>query len=202
MWLHMNETKHNILIQALKFFSENDYDRASLNSIAEALGVTKGAIYHYFNSKDGLFEEVIIFMTTSINTFLAKMLPPDPTVKDFIFTTLNFTNIEDVMHQLWGVKINFDFLTFTNLMFAGMKKFPDIKRNFKESYKLMVDQFQLLIDKEKAEGIIKSDIDSRIVALEVITLSEGSILMLDFFDTEDKNRIKGFAEDIWNRIKA
>lgn len=197
----MNETKHNIIIQALKFFSENDYDRASLNSIAEALGVTKGAIYHYFNSKDGLFQEVIIFMTSSINTFFAKMLPHNPTVKDFIYTSLNFTNMEDVMYKLWGIKINFDYLTFTNLMFAGMKKFPEIKQSFKESYKTMVDQLQLLIEKEKKEGIIKKDVDSRIIALEIITLSEGSILMLDFFDEDDKNRIKGFADDIWNRIK-
>ncbi len=46
-----NDTKEKLEIQALQFFARHDYERSSLNDIAEAMGVTKGAIYHYFKGK-------------------------------------------------------------------------------------------------------------------------------------------------------
>lgn len=198
----MKETKQNIIIQALKFFAENDYDRASLNSIAKALGVTKGAIYHYFDSKDGLFEEVIKFISDSLDTFYERTLPPNPTAKDFIYGTLSYINIEDVMKRLWGVEVSIDYMTFVSLMFSGMKKFPNLKEKLKMSYTPMVDMLEAIIDKEKQEGIIKSDVNGRLVALEVTALAEGSVLMLDFFSDADRERVKLFADDIWDRIKA
>ncbi len=38
----MKETKEKIIRQALEYFTMNDYQGASLNSIARAIGITKG----------------------------------------------------------------------------------------------------------------------------------------------------------------
>lgn len=198
----MNETKQNIIIQALKFFAENDYDRASLNSIAKALGVTKGAIYHYFDSKDGLFKEVIRFISDSLDTFYERTLPPNPTAKDFIFGTLSYTDLEDVMKRVWGIDVKIDYMTFVTLMFSGMKKFPGVKEKLQKSYTPMVDMLEAVIEKEKGEGKIKQEVNPRIVALEVTALAEGAVLMLDFFSDADRERVKLFAQEIWNRIKV
>ena len=47
----MKETKDKIILKALQYFAEHDYQSVSLNSIAEGIGITKGGIYHYFNSR-------------------------------------------------------------------------------------------------------------------------------------------------------
>lgn len=198
----MNETKHNIIVQALKFFSENDYDRASLNNIAEALNVTKGAIYHYFKSKDGLFEEVINFANEGINSFFIEMVPESPCVKDVIDTCLHFTDLSNVVEKVWGIRIDFNYITFVNLMFSGIKKFPGMKDKFKESYTNLTTMLEGLIEKEKKEGIIKEEVDSRLIALEVVTLSEGIVLMLEFFTEEDRSKMKEIGNELWNRIKV
>ena len=47
-----------LLDVARRSFGEYGYADASLESIAAAAGMTKGAVYHHFGSKDALFEEV------------------------------------------------------------------------------------------------------------------------------------------------
>src|ERR1041385_9554542 len=47
--------RDEILAAALAVFSELGFGRATLNDVAEGAGVTKGALYHYFESKEQLF---------------------------------------------------------------------------------------------------------------------------------------------------
>lgn len=47
-----------LLATATRLFAERGYDRTSVQEIVEAAGVTKGALYHYFGSKDDLLHEV------------------------------------------------------------------------------------------------------------------------------------------------
>ena len=47
-----------ILDTAEQLFIEKGYDRASLQDIIEATGLSKGAIYHHFTSKEDIFYSV------------------------------------------------------------------------------------------------------------------------------------------------
>ena len=47
-----------LMAAATRLFSEHGYDRTSVQEIVEAAGVTKGALYHYFGSKDDLLHEI------------------------------------------------------------------------------------------------------------------------------------------------
>lgn len=47
-----------LMAAATRLFSERGYDRTSVQEIVEAAGVTKGALYHYFGSKDDLLHEI------------------------------------------------------------------------------------------------------------------------------------------------
>jgi AcrR family transcriptional regulator len=49
------ERREEILEAALAVFSELSFDRATLKDVADRAGVTKGAVYHYFDSKEQLF---------------------------------------------------------------------------------------------------------------------------------------------------
>ncbi|MHB1297662.1 MAG: TetR/AcrR family transcriptional regulator [Gemmatimonadaceae bacterium] len=48
-----------ILDGALALFSERGYARATLNDVAERIGVTKGCVYHHFSSKEELLVELL-----------------------------------------------------------------------------------------------------------------------------------------------
>ncbi|GAA3523329.1 TetR/AcrR family transcriptional regulator [Amycolatopsis ultiminotia] len=47
-----------LLQQATKLFAKQGFDRTSVQEIVAAAGVTKGAMYHYFGSKDDLLYEI------------------------------------------------------------------------------------------------------------------------------------------------
>ncbi|NBM17398.1 TetR family transcriptional regulator [Streptomyces sp. GC420] len=47
-----------LLAAATRLFAERGYDKTSVQEIVEAAGVTKGALYHYFGSKDDLLHEI------------------------------------------------------------------------------------------------------------------------------------------------
>ncbi|MFF5210950.1 TetR/AcrR family transcriptional regulator [Streptosporangium sp. NPDC000396] len=53
------DTRTRIQEIALKLFSEQGYETTSLREIAEALGVTKAALYYHFKSKDEIITSLV-----------------------------------------------------------------------------------------------------------------------------------------------
>jgi TetR/AcrR family transcriptional repressor of nem operon len=51
-----------ILKESLKLFRRKSYHNTTMADIAEACGLLKGSIYHYFPSKEALMKEVIEFV--------------------------------------------------------------------------------------------------------------------------------------------
>ena len=49
----------DLLEAALRLFADHGYDAVGVQSIVEAAGVTKPTLYHYFGSKQGLFETLV-----------------------------------------------------------------------------------------------------------------------------------------------
>ena len=55
----MRDTKSHILTVSLKLFLEKGFSDVSMNELVAASGLSKGAFYHYFKSKDSLYEETL-----------------------------------------------------------------------------------------------------------------------------------------------
>jgi TetR/AcrR family transcriptional regulator, acrAB operon repressor len=53
------QTRNDLLEAALAEFSEKGYSAARLQDIANRAGTTRGAIYHHFDNKAGLYKELI-----------------------------------------------------------------------------------------------------------------------------------------------
>src|SRR5512138_1851693 len=49
------ETRSRIVESAIKLFSKRGYNKASVDEICAEAGVSKGAFYHHFESKQALF---------------------------------------------------------------------------------------------------------------------------------------------------
>ena len=55
----MKITKEKLLMTALNLFSKYGYDGVSISYLANELGVTKGALYRHYESKQAIFDEII-----------------------------------------------------------------------------------------------------------------------------------------------
>jgi AcrR family transcriptional regulator len=56
---YKEQARVRIIEQALEMFSERGFYRTRMADIADSLGVSKGAIYQYFESKEQLFVEAL-----------------------------------------------------------------------------------------------------------------------------------------------
>lgn len=57
--MNLNTTRNKILYTAKNAFLENGYQNIGIREIAKKSGLTTGAIYNYFPSKDSLFEALV-----------------------------------------------------------------------------------------------------------------------------------------------
>lgn len=72
------EREQRILKAAVDLFIHYGYDKTTVSDIARAAGVSKGAIYLHFKSKDDLFEGLLIReMTTHAEKWL-ELIEADP----------------------------------------------------------------------------------------------------------------------------
>lgn len=58
----MKTSKEDILLTALKLFSERGFDAVSTSMIASELGLTKGALYRHYENKQAIFDAIIARM--------------------------------------------------------------------------------------------------------------------------------------------
>jgi AcrR family transcriptional regulator len=71
------ETRERILAEALRLFGERGYARVSIEEIAEAAGVTKGAVYHWFSDKDDLGRELQHDLYQRLSSVALRALDPE-----------------------------------------------------------------------------------------------------------------------------
>ena len=55
----MTDTKENILMTALHLFAREGYEAVSVRTIAEELGMTKGALYRHYKNKRDIFDSIV-----------------------------------------------------------------------------------------------------------------------------------------------
>ena len=55
----MADTKEKILLTALRLFARDGYEAVSVRTIAEELGMTKGALYKHYKNKRDIFDSIV-----------------------------------------------------------------------------------------------------------------------------------------------
>lgn len=66
-------TKNQLQDIALKLFVQNGYDKTSVNAIVKKAQVSKGAFYHYFDSKEEVLESVVDNYTQEVKKIISKI---------------------------------------------------------------------------------------------------------------------------------
>jgi len=58
MLLRMGTVPERLIEAATRLFADKGFDRVAVQEVVDLAGVTKGAMYHYFGSKDDLLHEI------------------------------------------------------------------------------------------------------------------------------------------------
>lgn len=99
-----DEKRRAILNRSAELFSEYGYDRASMSKIAEACGVSKANLYHYYKDKEGLLFDVIRFHLKELIDVIEEAdqpeLPADERLRELVGALLEAYRDADQQHNV------------------------------------------------------------------------------------------------------
>jgi AcrR family transcriptional regulator len=159
---YKQQAKNRIIQQATELFIEQGYKKTKMTEIAKKLGVSKGAIYQYFNSKEELLFEAMKNNQTFRKSSIFYELPTDKI--DEIGTPEFFTKMVKSSEQLtkFGMEVASEAL-------YNKKMLQEISNFYLDEVNLVTQYFEKL----KTEGIAHPDIDAEVIAIGIHALRGG-----------------------------
>ncbi len=138
---------------ARELFAERGFERTTVQDVVAAAGVTKGAMYHYFTSKDDLLAEIY-----------ARVLRMQMSRLE------SFVNAEgSILDRLAGaaadvVVTTIDNLPSTTIFFRSMHLLNDEhEREVRAQRRLYHDMFRQMVLDGQAAGDLRDDVDADLV---------------------------------------
>lgn len=74
----MEETHDKLLTAAREYFGKYGYADTAMETFTSSIGLTRGALYHHFGNKKGLFAEVVMQIDTEIDEILQEISNQEP----------------------------------------------------------------------------------------------------------------------------
>ena len=111
----MPAPRATILDAAAKLFAAHGFEGASLNDVAQAVGVTKAAVYHYFPTKKDIFDEMMVDLLerqyVAVGTEVNLAENPPEKLKAFMraqaeFLEANHAAFVVMLHGFGGIEKN------------------------------------------------------------------------------------------------
>ncbi len=177
--------EQTIIIEALKLFRKKSYFNTSMSDIAEACGLQKGSLYHYFPSKEDLMRKVIkmvheFFKTNVFSHAYDKSIPPQKRLENLFLAAEKVFLDEEKGNLLgnMGVETSLMAPEFNSLV---QRFFLDFFHAVKTIY---LDKYGEKIANELAERSVAE--------------IEGSLMFSRVFN--DHNYLKNTTKRILNRI--
>ena len=85
------ESKNKIFNAAIELFAEKGFNATSINDIAKKAEVSKGLLYHYFKSKFGLLDEIVLGAFEEIDLLTETLFENATNPIDSIYNMLKLT---------------------------------------------------------------------------------------------------------------
>jgi len=162
----MTDTKNQILRTALKMFLQNSYKGVSLRDIVNEVGLTKGAFYHYYTSKEEMFEEVVKYFYNNVIITDYRSFPKN-SLKEFLNAYLEKLQEPDGDDNKDGDMNFFVFLS------EAAKRIPDFMNIHLAQRKKELWAWSDIIATAKQNKEIKSNISNENLAMMFLNISDG-----------------------------
>lgn len=164
------DTKKSIIKASMRLFARRGYHGTSVAQIAEATGLTKGALYWYFKDKEDLFLTVLDCIKDDWQKTIMSRVEASKGV------TEKLEQLFDATSEMVAASEN-PYSMHLFLVAAGaqpeMREFEDaIKTAYAGYVKILADT----IRQGQEDGEVKRDVDAESAAVGIIGCLEGVVL--------------------------
>lgn len=189
------KNKELILKQALSLFLKKGYKLVSIKDIIESCNLSKGAIYHHFESKEKILHEALehyYFNALTIDTSMFEGHSFRKQIEIFYSIAVSVFEMFETIEE-GGIEYPIkNFYIFQ----LECESFPEIREKFKNianSYRKVVEDlvFEGLVKNE-----LKKELDAETVSYQIVGIIEG----LAIHHSTIKNDIKNTMTDKYKKI--
>jgi AcrR family transcriptional regulator len=164
----MKDTREYIIDEAYRLFLTQSYEAVSISDISNAVGFTKGALYHHFKNKEELFRAVIDthFPLTSLSL-------EDENISLKEYTELCIKHIHKLLQQTITSNVEFTPVNFLALIADSFRHYEGFAVKKSSIIDNDVEKAKVIISNAIKRGEIRDDIDISVVATQYLSLSIG-----------------------------
>lgn len=190
-------TKNNIIVAALRLFLRRGYKYVSLVDVAKEVGITKGGIYHYFNSKEELLHVSMHFLFDCFEERYNQLVSQSKNFQEFLRALIVEEQLEDYAKELLGVEGDYR-INYASFAIEVVSTFPDIQERVESSHLHFCNSLEQQIHKALDNGEIRQDLDSKSLAVIILSFLSGqSFLGLHFKTISMRKQI---MDSIWKLL--
>jgi AcrR family transcriptional regulator len=158
---YKEDAKRRIIEAAMDVIAERGCDQMTIDDVAKKLGVTKGAVYWYFKSKEELVTAVLNKFQSDIERTSFESFYNRPIDKVFANLFERFSLTDDRQRAIF-----FE-------MFALAARNSDVRHATRDYYTGLVATFEEVIKREKKKHFIQTQADPHTLALLMVALYSG-----------------------------
>jgi TetR/AcrR family acrAB operon transcriptional repressor len=164
-------TRDSILDAAEKLFVEQGVSRTTLQHIATAAGVTRGAIYWHFDDKGALFNAMMERVTLPFECALSSLSKSDAAtvladLRQFFVEIFRVTETNPQARRV---------LEIASLKVEFVSEMDAVRVRRRQSKADMMEQMVERLTLAQAAGLIKPDADPKLLATGLWALMDGLI---------------------------
>lgn len=169
----MTETKEHILKVAFMLFLQKNFKEVTMKEIVDKTGLSKGAFYHYFESKEKLFEEVINSFFESAVTRRYADAEPVSLYQFYHEAISDFDFMSDSIYVEKGREEELFNVNFFALIFDALKLLPGFHLKMQEYHKREMDTWVKVIRRARKQGEIDTLLSDKQIATIYLTTADG-----------------------------
>jgi AcrR family transcriptional regulator len=173
---YKEQAKSRIIDTARQIFSEKGYHETTMEDVGKALGVSKGALYLYFPSKEELFKAIVEKWDRTIREMLLSSFE-DKKLTD---------GLGDLIDHLLTDREEYIGLTFEFISQASRD--PSIRKILRENYDKNVKTITAFLEKKRAKNPKANRRNTHLQASALIALLIGTMGSLILGDEKTEVR--------------
>lgn len=193
------DTRERIIASAARIFSQKGFQKASLDQVASDAGLTKGAIYWHFKSKNDLYFALV---DSRFQRDMSSMREP----LKAMLTTADRNSTAQLMATIFSAGLGSATSDpdwprlFVEVM--GQSREPEVRERIAQFYDQGWEFVREIVCNMQAAGLIRRDIDPQMMARFWFALGDGLILAwLTHPEQVDLDAMaKGILDMMWRGI--
>lgn len=145
--------RDRILRTAAVLFAQKGFEATAVREIVEAAGVTKGALYHYFDSKDDLLSEIYTRMLRMQTERMERIADSDRPLRERVHEIMQDVVLTSVLN-----------LADATIFFQSMHLLqPEKQAQVRAERRRYHERFRGLIEEGQRSGEFRGDVPADVV---------------------------------------